>query len=211
MPANRIWDLIRGLKGWGTWKFITEFTRSHHLSLSWARLIQSKHSCPNPTLYSYLRLSPPSGLLHLGFSAKILYVPLHPFICATYPKHLNLLEGLIINWIDGRLNHRRHQIRSQPAARIFANTTQQRNNGRKYIITLGLMLFWHLVKNSSQCTALTCDLNCQQHNRTHRTRTISNTTEHVVQELSATQQNTSYKNCQQHNRTHRTRTVSNTT
>ena len=52
----------------GTRKFITVFTKSRHLFLSWARLIQSVH--PHPTsrrsvliLSSHLRLCLPSGLL----------------------------------------------------------------------------------------------------------------------------------------------------
>ena len=104
-----------------TWKFIIEFTIYRHLSLSWARLNQSKYPSPNPTLYSNLRLSRPSGLLHLGFSAKILYAPRHLFMRATCPNHLNLLEVLIINWNDGGSDHRSHQIRGKSGARIFTN------------------------------------------------------------------------------------------
>jgi hypothetical protein len=57
---------------YGTRKFITVFTAVQHLSLSWARLIQSMP--PHPTsrrfiliLSSHLRLSLPSGLLPSGF------------------------------------------------------------------------------------------------------------------------------------------------
>ena len=63
---------------YGTPRFITAFTRSRHLSLSSARLIQSMP--PHPTsrrsiliLSSHLRLSLASGLLPSSFPTKALY------------------------------------------------------------------------------------------------------------------------------------------
>ena len=56
---------------YGTLRFITTFTRAHHLSLSWACLIQSMP--PHPTTWrsiiilSHLRLGHPSGPFPSGF------------------------------------------------------------------------------------------------------------------------------------------------
>ena len=62
---------------YGTQRFITAFTNGHHLSLSWASLIQSIP--PHPTslrsiliLPSHLCLGLPSGLSPSGFFTKIL-------------------------------------------------------------------------------------------------------------------------------------------
>jgi len=72
-----------------------------HLSLSWARLIQSMP--PHPTswssiliLSSHLCLGLPSGLVPWGFPTKTLYTPLPSPICATRPTHLILLD--LITW-----------------------------------------------------------------------------------------------------------------
>ena len=64
----------------GNRSFITSFTSSRHLSLSWARPIQSMP--PHPTswrsiliLSSHLHLGFPSGPFPSGFSSKALYAP----------------------------------------------------------------------------------------------------------------------------------------
>ena len=66
---------------YGTWRFITAFTSAHHLSLSWARSIQSlpPHLTPWRSiliLSSHLCLRLPRGLLPWGFPTKTLYKPL---------------------------------------------------------------------------------------------------------------------------------------
>jgi hypothetical protein len=72
------------------------FTRARHLSLSWAKRIQS--TSPNPIyarsilmLFSHLRLGLPSGLLPSGLPTKMLYAPLTAHMRATCPAHLILL------------------------------------------------------------------------------------------------------------------------
>ena len=82
---------------YGTRRFITALTSVHHLSLSWARPIQSIY--PHPTswrsiliLSTHLRLGLPSGLFPSGFPTKTLYTPLTTPIRATCPAHLILLD-----------------------------------------------------------------------------------------------------------------------
>ena len=85
---------------YGTRMFITAFTSTHHLSLSWAISIQSIP--PHPTswrsiliLSYHLRLGLLSGLFPSGFPTKTLYTPLLYSIRATCTTHLILLAFII--------------------------------------------------------------------------------------------------------------------
>ena len=80
---------------YGTRRFITAFTSARHLSLFWARSIQSMP--PHPTswrsisiLSSHLYLGLLSCLFLSGFPTKTLYAPLLFPIHATWPVHLIL-------------------------------------------------------------------------------------------------------------------------
>ena len=80
---------------YGTRRFINAFTSAQHLSLSWARSIQS--IAPHPTswsssliLSSHLFLGLPSGLFLSVLPTKAPYTPLLFPICAMCPVHLIL-------------------------------------------------------------------------------------------------------------------------
>ena len=80
-----------------TRRFITAFTSSHHLSLSWASSIQFIPLHPTAwrsilILSSHQHLGLPSALFPSGFPTKTLYTPLLSPIRATCPTHLILLE-----------------------------------------------------------------------------------------------------------------------
>ena len=74
----------------GTRRFITALTSVRHLSLSWARPIQSVY--PHSTswrsiliLSTHLRLCLPSSLFPSGFPTKSLYTPSpHPYVPKQY-------------------------------------------------------------------------------------------------------------------------------
>jgi hypothetical protein len=76
---------------YGTRKFITVPTSARHLSLSWARSIQSPQ--PAPTSWrSHLRLCLLNGLVPSGFPTNNLCTPLPSPIGVTCPAHLTLLN-----------------------------------------------------------------------------------------------------------------------
>lgn len=77
------------------WKFVM-FT-SYHLSISWARLIQSTPSQTSILiLFSLLFLGLPIGLFHSGLPTKILYSFLLSLINDTWLAHLILLDLITI-------------------------------------------------------------------------------------------------------------------
>ena len=85
---------------YGTQRLITACTSTCHLSLSWARYVQSMPPHLNPwrsilILSSHLCLALPSGLFYSLLPIETLYVPLLTPICATCPFRLILLDSII--------------------------------------------------------------------------------------------------------------------
>jgi hypothetical protein len=86
---------------YGTRRFISAFTRAHHLSLSWAK----KKSCQYPypispryilMLSTHQHLDLPSGLFSSGFRTNSLYMYLFSPIRAICIAHLFLLNLIIL-------------------------------------------------------------------------------------------------------------------
>jgi hypothetical protein len=87
---------------YGIGRFITVFTTARHLSLPWARSIQSTPSYPISVrfiliLSSHISLSLPSGVFPLGFPNH------HNLVCssptrAICPAHLNFLDLVLHLW-----------------------------------------------------------------------------------------------------------------
>ena len=77
---------------YGTWRFITEFTRTHHLYLSWARLIQPKLHIPiseDPSYYFppiYAWVFPPKHCRHLFSPPYLLHALPSSFVSIWSPK-----------------------------------------------------------------------------------------------------------------------------
>jgi hypothetical protein len=97
LPGSQLVKKIPSLCG--TRRFITVFTRARHLSLSWARSIQSMP--PHPTSWRFililsyhLRLGFASGLFPSDFPTKIVYTPLLSRLRATCPTNLILLQNI---------------------------------------------------------------------------------------------------------------------
>ena len=84
---------------YGTWRFITSFTRAWHMSLFWARSIQSMPTHPTFWLSNLILGMPgfPSGLFPSCFPTKTLHAPLLSLACAMCPAHPILLD--FITWI----------------------------------------------------------------------------------------------------------------
>jgi hypothetical protein len=96
-----VWTLDSFPTFYGTRRFNTEFTRTLHLSLSWARPIQS--ISPHTTyirsiliLCNHLRLGLLSGLLPSSFPTNNLYEFTFSPVRATCPAHLIFLALIIL-------------------------------------------------------------------------------------------------------------------
>jgi hypothetical protein len=86
---------------YGTWRFITVFTKVLHWSLSWATSTQPIPLHPIPLrsfliLSTHLRLGLLSGLFPSGFPANILYAFLFSPTHATCPAYRILLVLVIL-------------------------------------------------------------------------------------------------------------------
>ena len=81
----------------GPRSFITAITSARHMSLFWARSIQSLPTHPTSwgfivILFLHLRLGLPRGFFPSCFPTKTLYAPLLSPILATFPAYLILLN-----------------------------------------------------------------------------------------------------------------------
>jgi len=90
-------ELVKKFRSfYGTQRFITAFIRAHHLSLSWARSIQSMSPSHFLKIHFNIILTSTPGSSNLsllsGFSTNTLYTPLLSPISTTFPAHLILLE-----------------------------------------------------------------------------------------------------------------------
>ena len=138
---------------YGTRRFITAFTNARHLSLSWAKSIQS--TPPHPTswrsiliLSSHLHLGLPTGLFPSGFPTKTLYTPLISPIRAACPDHLILLNWSRKQYWVRSTDHcqlftSRHSITSRNVW-IFHNIAVGTLDLVKFICLL-LAWFWHRI------------------------------------------------------------------
>jgi hypothetical protein len=88
MKKPSVTQVLKNLPtSYGTRMLITVFTRAHHWSLSWAKLIESIL-----ILSTYLHLGLPSGLFSSSFPTKVLYELLFSLMRATLPSYLILLD-----------------------------------------------------------------------------------------------------------------------
>jgi hypothetical protein len=78
---------------YGTQMFITVLRRVNHLSLSWARWIQSHTLISISILFSYVCLGPPNGIFHSGFPHKTshAFLSFHMRYVLNYYIFLNLV------------------------------------------------------------------------------------------------------------------------
>jgi len=89
---------------YGTWRFITVFRRAHHLTLFWARWVQSKPSHPVSLrsiliLFSHLYICLLNGLFPSHFLTKIL----HAFLTSSYMLHILPISSSMYNQVWGTL------------------------------------------------------------------------------------------------------------
>jgi len=105
---------------YGTRSFITSFTSSRQLFLSWASSIQSIHSYPTSwisilILSSYLRQDLPSVLFHTVFITKILYTPLQsPYALHALPNPFFSSLSPEQYWVSSSDHSASHYASSSP-------------------------------------------------------------------------------------------------